>query len=159
MMDTNSVWEILYRIPIGTVLAWIAVICAIFTAAGIGIGKAYTTFEKTKKIRDAKETTQNMVTHHETQLNEIKEQLSVIIQRLDKQDKSEFKKLRHSIVRAGEEAISNGYITIRSLKSLEELHDDYAKEYDGNGYVDTLMEKVRKLRAVGKLDENNRDVD
>ena len=45
------------------------------------------------------------------------------------------------------------------FESLKELHDDYAKEYDGNGYVDTLMEKVRKLRAVGKLDENNRDVD
>lgn len=158
-MDINSVWTTLYDIPIGTALAWFTVVCAIFTSFGIAIVKIYKLFEKTRQIKDNEESIRNMVVLHETQLGEIKEQLSVIIQRLDKQDKSDFKKLRHSIVRAGEEAVANGYITIRSLKSLEELHDDYANEYDGNGYVDTLMDKVRKLKAVGKLDENNRDID
>ena len=65
--------------------------------------------------------------------------------------------MRHSIVRAGEEAISNNCITIRQLKALEEMYEEYTNKH-GNGYVKTLMVKVRNVRIIGKLDENDEDI-
>ena len=85
--------------------------------------------------------------------------LGDINKKLDKQDQVGLKKIRHSIVRAGESALEKGYITVRELRSLEEMYEEYVNTYHQNGYVRTLMVKVRALRVVGKLDENDEDIE
>lgn len=38
------------------------------------------------------------------------------------------------------------------------MYSDYRDQYEGNGYVTTLMHKVRDLTVIGKLDENEKDI-
>ena len=49
-MDTKSVWDLLSSIPIGTIVAWISVICAIIVALCTGTIKLYKVFTKHFKI-------------------------------------------------------------------------------------------------------------
>lgn len=98
--------------------------------------------------------------------NELEEKVSAldtkldrIIKQLEKKESLDFKKLRSQIVQLGEAAIERGYITIRKLKSLEELYSEYKDKYDGNSYVATLMVKVRELDVVGKLNEHGEDIE
>ena len=49
--------------------------------------------------------------------------------------------------------IHKGEISINKLRSLEEMYDEYVKIFHGNGYVKTLVIRVRKLKIVGKIDE------
>ena len=67
--------------------------------------------------------------------------------------------MRHDIVQAGENAIANESITIRQFRALEELYEVYHDERHGNGYVSTLMKKVRDLPIIGKLDDNDEDIE
>lgn len=85
--------------------------------------------------------------------------LDTIIEHLEKKDSLDFKKLRNQLVQMGEDAIDRGYISIRKLKSLEELYEEYTDKYDGNSYVKTLMEKIRRLKVVGKLNEHGEDIE
>lgn len=87
------------------------------------------------------------------------DKLDSIIEKLDKQDNSNFIKLRHDIVQAGEDAIEKGRLTVRRLASLEEMYDEYINTYNGNSYVQTLMVKVRALLVVGKLNEHGEDIE
>lgn len=100
--------------------------------------------------------TQEITTNIYQALNEIN-------RKLEKQEQTDLKKLRHTIVRAGEEAITNGQITVRSLRSIEELYEEYSGMHEpngqpANGYVKTLMHKVREVTVIGKLDKNNEDI-
>jgi len=110
-------------------------------------------------LKKAVEEVSKLVINHETQMNGIKEQLTKIQNTLDEREVTEFKRMRHEIVQSGEAAMMNGSITIRQLKSLEELYEVYHQEKHGNGYVTTLMYKIRELPIVGKLDENNFDIE
>lgn len=85
--------------------------------------------------------------------------LDIILEKLEKQESLDFKNLRHEIVKAGESYINKGYVTIRQLRSLEELYDEYTETYDGNSYVETLMVKVRALEVIGKLNEHGEDIE
>ena len=87
------------------------------------------------------------------------DKLDKIIEHLDKKDTLDFKKLRHSIVTAGESYIEKGKITIRQLKSLSEMYEEYTDTYDGNSYVETLMNKVVELPVIGKLNEKGEDIE
>lgn len=158
-METNDVFQILSAIPIGTIFAWITAIVTILAAMGCGLIKLYKVFEKSKKLKDENDSFKELVQTHDAQLATIIEQLNRITNKLEKQNTLNLKQLRHSIVRAGEEALSNNEITIRKLKSLEEMFEEYTNEYHANGYVKTLMYKVRKLRVIGKLDENDEDIE
>jgi len=108
MQDTQSVWEFLSGIPIGTIVAWVIVICAIISALCAGTIKLYKIFTKYKEAKDKDEKQQN----------------------LDK-----------------------GEISINKLRSLEEMYDEYVEIFHGNGYVKTLVTRVRKLKIIGKLDD------
>lgn len=99
-----------------------------------------------------------MVLDHDEKLKAIIDTVKKIKDSMDDQEKSELKKLRYSLVRAGEEYVSKNQITIRQLRSLEEMYSDYRDQYKGNGYVTTLMHKVRDLTVIGKLDENEKDI-
>lgn len=161
-MNEKEAWEFLSQIPVGTIVSWIILVVIIITFFGMLIIKLYKLFEKTKKIQDENNDFKNLVNKHEDALNLIISELGTIRDEQKDSKRRELKKLRHSIVRAGEEAISKDSITIRELRSLEELYTTYSefKDDDGklaNGYVHTLMNKVRKLQVIGRLDENNED--
>ena len=158
-MSEADVINYLSSIPIGTIIAWISVTVLILGFLGFCLLKLYKLFEVSSKIRDENNSFRNMVETHDLQLQKINEQLGQIQDTLKKQDKVSLKKLRHSIIRAGEEAVSNNKITIRELRSLEELYEEYQQDYNGNGYVSTLMKKIRCLEVVGKLDENDEDIE
>ena len=45
----------------------------------------------------------------------------------------------------GKQFIAEGEITAEDLEDIIEMHRVYHDELSGNGYLDTLMEQVRKL--------------
>lgn len=158
-MDQNDVIEYISSIPVGTVVAWIMVIAAIIGAICVAVVKLYKVFESYHKTKDENDALRKMVQSHDDCLTKILEKLDDIQEDMKKREASDFKKLRHSIVRAGEEAVTNEVISIRALKSLEELYTDYHDNKHGNSYVTTLMKKVRLLPVNGKLDEEGNDIE
>lgn len=157
-MGTAEVIKTLSSIPIGTLIAWITVIVGIIATIVMWTIKLYKAIEKTHEIKEENLGFRKMVKDHDAQLKLINEKLSCIQENLSKRDKADLKSMRYSIVRAGEEYISMGKITIRQLKVLEELFEDYHDKH-GNGYVTTLMRKVRALPVIGRLDENDNDIE
>lgn len=157
-MGTAEVIKTLSSIPIGTLIAWITVIVGIIATIVMWTIKLYKAIEKTHEINEENLGFRKMVKDHDAQLKLINEKLSCIQENLSKRDKADLKSMRYSIVRAGEEYISMGKITIRQLKVLEELFEDYHDKH-GNGYVTTLMRKVRALPVIGRLDENDNDIE
>ncbi len=157
-METTDVIQTLSSIPIGTIIAWVTVIVGIITAIVTGTIKLYKAFEKTHEIKEENLEFRKMVKDHDEQLKLINDKLSCIQDNLTKRDKADLKSMRYSIVRAGEEYVSMGKITIRQLRALEELFEDYHDKH-GNGYVTTLMRKVRALPVIGRLDEDDNDIE
>lgn len=157
-METSDVIRTLSSIPIGTVIAWGAVIVGIITAIITVTIKLYKIFDKTHKMKEENLEFRQMVKKHEEQLGLINEKLSSIQENLSKRDEIDLKNMRYQIVRAGEEYVSIGQVTIRQLRSLEELFEEYHNRH-GNSYVTTLMRKVRSLPVIGKLDENDNDIE
>ena len=157
-METSDVIRTLSSIPVGTIIAWGAVIVGIITAIITVTIKLYKIFDKTHKMKEENLEFRQMVKKHEEQLGLINEKLSSIQENLSKRDEIDLKNMRYQIVRAGEEYVSVGHVTIRQLRSLEELFEEYHDKH-GNGYVTTLMRKVRSLPVIGKLDENDNDID
>lgn len=158
-MDKSDVIKYLSSIQVGTIIAWVLVIGTIIGVIILGLKKLYKIFEASHKVKDESDALKKLVQDHEEQLNTISKQLTNIQSTLDKQDKVEFKRMRHDIVQAGELAVSNKSITIRQLRALEELYEVYHDERHGNGYVSTLMNKVRCLPVCGKLNDDDEDIE
>lgn len=152
-MDTKPVWELLSSIPIGTLIAWIVVIVAIITALCTGTIKLYKAFTKYKEIKDKEQKQEETIANHESTLKEIDDVLKDIKKSLDEQKEVNLKQVRHTIVHTCEDALDKGEISINKLRSLEEMYDEYVDIFHANGYVKTLVMRVRKLRIVGKLDD------
>ncbi len=123
-----------------------------------------------KKIDDTRNEFNDRETEHWDESKQIRnnydsrfvnfnDKLDKIIEQLEKKDSLDFKKLRHSIVQAGESYIEKGQITIRQLKTLEDMFEEYTTNYNGNSYVSTLMTKVRMLPVIGKLNEKGEDIE
>lgn len=158
-MDKSAVIEYLSSLPIGTVIAWVLVISTILGVIVFGFKKIYKIFEVSHKVKEENDAFKEMLKDHESQLIQISNQLLDIKNSLDRQDKVELKRMRHEIVQAGESAIINTSITIRQLRALEELYEVYHEERHGNGYVSTLMTRVRNLHVIGRLDDNYEDIE
>ena len=161
-MGTESLLETLSQIPVGTVIAIIVVLCAAIGGIVTGVVKLYQIFTKVKEKKDEMQDLKDTVERIDQEQKETKDDVKDIIDILHKQNEHERIKLRHSIVRAGEEAIANRKITIRQLRALHEMYDIYHQPDDngvcGNGYVATLMQKVDILPVEGNLDENDNDI-
>ena len=157
-METSDVIRTISSIPIGTIIAWFAVISGIIAGIVTITIKLYKVFNKAHDLKEENLEFRHMVKKHDEQLNEMNQKLSCIQDNLSKRDEVDLKNMRYQIVRAGEEYVSVGRITIRQLRSLEELFEDYHDKH-GNGYVTTLMRKVRSLPVIGKLDENDNDIE
>lgn len=152
-MDTKSVWDLLSSISIGTVMAWIIVIFAIIATLCTGTIKLYKVFTKYKEMKDNDEKQKEIIENHDNTLKDIENTLHEIKDSLDEQKEVNLKQIRHTIVHTCEEALERGEISINKLRSLEEMYDEYTQIFHGNGYVKTLVIKVRKLKVVGKLDD------
>lgn len=152
-MDTKSVWDLLSSIPIGTVLAWVFVIAAIATFLCTGTIKLYKVFTKYKKVKDENEKQKSLLDKHDKALEDINESLKRITEALEEQKEVNLKQIRHEIVHTCDDAISAGKISASKLRSLEEMYEEYIDVFHGNGYVKTLVCKVRTLPVVGRLDE------
>lgn len=152
-MDTQSIWDLLSSIPIGTVVAWVVVICAIISALCAGTIKLYKVFEKYKEVKDKNEKQEKIIEVHEKTIEEIGKALTEIKKSLDEQKEVNLKQIRHTIVHTCEDALDKGEISINKLRSLEEMYDEYIEIFHGNGYVKTLVARVRELPIIGKLDE------
>lgn len=152
-MDTQSIWDLLSSIPIGTVVAWVIVICAIISALCAGTIKLYKAFEKYKEVKDKNKKQEKIIEVHEKTIEEIGKALMEIKKSLDEQKEVNLKQIRHTIVHTCEDALDKGEISINKLRSLEEMYDEYIEIFHGNGYVKTLVARVRELPIIGKLDE------
>ena len=152
-MDTKSVWDLLSGISIGTVMAWIIVIFAIIATLCTVTIKLYKVFTKYKEMKDNDERQKEIIENHDNTLKDIENTLHEIKDSLDEQKEVNLKQIRHTIVHTCEEALERGEISINKLRSLEEMYDEYTQIFHGNGYVKTLVIKVRKLKVVGKLDD------
>lgn len=152
-MDTKSVWDLLSSITLGTVIAWITVVFAIAAFFCTGAIKVYELFIKYKEAKDKNEKQETVIENHDGTLKEIEKTLLEIKNSLDEQKEVNLKQVRHTIVHTCEEALEKGEISINKLRSLEEMYEEYVEIFHGNGYVKTLVYKVRKLKVVGKLDD------
>ena len=159
-MDTEPIWSMLSRIQVGQIVAWFAVISTIVTALCTGTIKIYNIFLKYKAAKDKDEIQEKRISEqqevldkHEKTFEEIRDSLAQIKESLNVQKDVNFKQVRHTIVHTCEDALDKGEISINKLKSLEEMFEEYTDIFHGNGYVKTLVSRVRKLPIVGKLDE------
>lgn len=152
-MDTQSIWDLLSSIPVGTLVAWIIVILAIISALCTVTIRLYKIFEKYKEVKDKNEKQEKLIKGHEKTLEEIEKSLGEIKKSLDEQKEVNLKQIRHTIVHTCEDAIDRKEISINKLQSLEEMYDEYTEIFHGNGYVKTLVMRVRELPIIGKLDE------
>lgn len=157
-METSNVISTLSEIPVGTIIAWVIVLSSIVSLVVSGLVKLYGIFKRADKMQDDNAEFRKMVEDHDVKLKDIIQMLDIIKNKLDTRDKAELTDMRYQIVRAGEEYVSNGHLTIRQLRVLEEMFQEYHSR-QGNGYVTTLMKKVRTLPVIGKLDENDDDID
>lgn len=152
-MDTNSIWDLLSNVTIGTAIAWVIVISAIVATIMTGTVKTYQLFEKYKEAKDKTEKQESIIKSHDNTLRDINVTLQEIKESLNEQKDVNLRQIRHTIVHTCEEALDKGEISINKLRSLEEMYEEYVDVFHGNGYVKTLVYKVRKLKVVGKLDD------
>lgn len=152
-MDNSFAVEALSSITVGQIIAWISVLAAIITAICTGTIKMYKLFTKYREAKDRNEKQDEIIKSHDTTLKEIDATLQEIRKSLDEQKDVNLKQIRHTIVHTCEDAIDRGEISINKFRSLEEMYEEYTDIFHGNGYVKTLVEKVRQLKVVGKLDD------
>ena len=151
-MDTNSVWDFLSSISIGTVAAWVIVICAVIAAIGTGAIKIYKIFDKYRTTKEKDKEESETIQRHEKVLAEVNESLKEIKVSLEEQKAVNLRQLRYSIVRLCDDAIAEKKISAGKLKALEEMYDEYTNIFHGNGYVKTMVGKARKMPVEGKID-------
>ena len=148
-MDAKPFWDFVSSISFGTVVAWILGISAIITALCAGTIKLYKLFTKYKEAKDREQEQEGIIKNHDATLQDIDKTLREIKVSLEEQKEVNLKQIRHTIVHTCEDALDKGEISINKLRSLEEMYDEYVKIFHGNGYVKTLVMRVRKLKIVG----------
>ena len=151
-MDSNSIWQWLSSISVGTIIAWVSVILAIIGAVSAGTIRLYKVFQKYTELRNENDEQKQLIRKHEQLLNDVVDSLNRITESLDEQKEVNLKQIRCSIVHICDEALDYGSISAGKLRSVEELYDEYVKVFHGNGYITTMVKKVELLPVIGKLD-------
>lgn len=147
-MDTQSVWDVLSAIPIGTIVAWVVVIFAIITAICTAAVKLYKVFTKYKELKDRNEKQVAQIERHEELLKDIQSSLDSIQKTISEEKEVQGRGLRHDITKRCNKAIEDGHITLSMLKSIDEMFDDYDKVYKQNHWVHQLVDKVHTLNII-----------
>ena len=156
---TQNVWDFLSGIPIGTIAAWVIVICAIVGFLCAMTIKLYKAFEKYKEVKDLNERYRNTLEQQGEQLNNISDKVDKLLDCLEVQRQINYKQVRLSIVRNCNEAIAKGEISASQHKSLMEMYDEYTiafADMKPNGYVHQLVDMVNdndRVRIIGKIVE------
>ena len=152
-MDTKSVWDFLSGISVGQIVAWTSVLITIITAICTGTIKLYKVFTKYEEIKRKDREEQKIIENHDAILKKIEDILKDIQASLAEQKEVNLKQIRYTIVHTCEDALEKGEISSSKLNSLEEMYEEYVDIFHGNGYVKTLITKVRKeVKIVGKYD-------
>ena len=152
-MDEASVWAMLSAIPIGTVVAWIAVIGAILVALGVGIVKLYRLFTKYRELKDKDKEQKQKIDEYGEALLEIRANMADMKDKLDEQSHVNLKQVRYSIIQICDNALADGQISAWKLRLLTELYDEYIGVFHANGYIKEIVERTLELPIVGKLDD------
>lgn len=152
-MNTKPLWEMLASVSVGTVIAWGVVIVTIISAMCTVTIKLYNVFEKTHKIKEENDNFKALVETHTQRLDNFEVTLKEIKAALNEQRDVNLRQIRHEIVNSCELAMRENYITTSSLRSLEEMYEEYKNIFHGNGYVKTLMEKVRNLNVEKNIED------
>lgn len=152
-MDTQTIWDVIFRIPVGTIVGWIIVIGSIFTAISAGTIKLYKAFEKYKELKDKNMAQEKTLIEHDKEFAQMKSLLVDIQKSLNDQKEVNLKQIRYDIVHTCDEALNQGFITAGKLRSMEEMFSEYTELFHANGYVKILVEKTRALPVKGKLDD------
>lgn len=130
--------------------AWISVIFAGIATICTTAIKLYNIFEKYKKSKDKLIKQEEVIAQHNEEFAEIREQLKNISEALNEQKEVNLKQIRHTIVHTCEDALERGEMSTNKLQSLEEMYEEYTDLFHGNGYVKTLMSRVRKeVKIIG----------
>lgn len=157
--DTKPMLDILMSIPIGTIIGWLVILVSFGGSCCYGAIRLYKAFERFKSVKDENEKLKTTVSEHDDSIVEIKNQLTVIIKKLESQDVTTMKKLRRELVKDGERYLVEGKMTIREWKSWMEMFDEYHDKFKQNSYVETLKNKIeRAVTIIGQLDEHGFDV-
>lgn len=157
--DAQGIWDFLSGIPIGTVAAWIIVICSIIGFLCAVTIKLYKAFEKYKEVKDLNEKYKNTLEQQGEQLTEISGKVDKLLDCLEVQRQINYKQVRLSIVRNCNEAIDKGEISASQHKSLMEMYDEYTVAFADmkpNGYVHQLVTMVNdndRVKIIGKIEE------
>lgn len=152
-MDTKPVIESLAAIPIGTVITWAIVICGIIAAIVAGVVKLYKTFEKYREYREEDEEQKARLKEHDEILGEIQNSLNRIETNIKIEHDVQRRRLKHDITKECNHALKDGMIKLSTLKSIEEMFDDYENIYEGNSWAHTLVEKVRLLSVDHDIED------
>lgn len=170
-MKTATIIESLSSIPVGTIIAWGASICAILGTIFALIAKLYKAFEKYKDVKDENDSLKSTVAKNSSDIVKLSEKIeamnTVIVQklsgiedRLESQDQTKIKELRNTLVYKGEEALAAKRISIRAWSSLQEMFDEYENKFHQNSYVKSLRMRIEHdVEVVGKLDEHGYDIE
>lgn len=152
-MDTAPVWETILNVPVGRFIAWVVVIATIIAAIVTGTINLYKFFNRVRDLKERDEEKSKLLREHDKMMHEIDTRLGQIQEALEVQREVNLKQVRYQIVHTCDDAIADGSISAGKLKSLEELYEEYTRIFHGNGYVKTLMKKIRSLPVIGSLDE------
>lgn len=152
-MDTKPVVEELASIPIGTYIIWGMVICGVIAAIVTVIVKMYKIFEKYRDLKDKNEERLEQLNKHEEVLDEIQRSLGRIEDNFKVDHEVQKRRLKHEITNACNDAMRDGVIRLSTLRSIEEMFEDYEKVYDGNSWVHTLVNKTRMLEVEVDIDD------
>ena len=151
-MQTETIVNQLVNIPIGTIIAWIAVIAGILTSVSAITVKLYKAFSKYKEKADEYDGLKNDLKEHSNTLNEMGKILTTIQGEIREQVEVNRNQVKHSIVVACDKALSEGRISAGALESLMDLFSEYTDVFHGNGYVKALVDKVLRLPVTGRLE-------
>lgn len=149
--ESKIIWETIMKLPIGTVVGWGAVIMGIISVTYAGIIKVFKAFKHYDSIKRENKEQKEKILEHERLIGEVNESLAEIKSVLLSQKEASLHHLRYTIAQACDEAIRQGEISAGKLESLEELYGEYVDVFHGNGYIKTMMKKVRELPVIGSI--------
>ena len=144
-MNQQQALDALSQIPVGTIIAWGAILISIIGVISTAVVKLYKVFTLHRDKKDKDQATQERLQKHDQQLANIDKSLKAIYSAMKKS-------IRHDLVLSCEAAIDAREIKAGQLRALEELYESYA-EIGGNSYATTLMKKVRQLPVVTTIDD------
>lgn len=151
--ESKIIWETLMKLPVGTIVGWGVVIMGIIGVIYTGAIKVYKVFKHYESVKKENEEQKLKILEHEKLIDDVNNSLEEIKKVLLTQKEASLHHLRYTIAQACDEAIRQGEISAGKLASLEELYSEYVDVFHGNGYIRTMMRKVRELPVIGSIDE------